>query len=160
MSEAGPSAESEIEALLPGLLDRVRAEGLRRSPTLIALLLEMARDDRPRTLASLAEIPTLAGRDPVTIYRVIMKLEGAGMVRRLSLGSRAHHFQLIRPGRQPDYLICTDCGSLQEITEAAFLVRVEEDVAARSGWSSVRHELEFFGVCPNCAEPESALAAS
>lgn len=89
-----------------------------------------------------------------------MKSEGAGMVRSLSLGSRALNCQLIRPGQLPDYLICTDCGSLHEITEAAFLSRMEKELATHSSWSSVRQELEVFGICPSCAEGDSSQATA
>src|SRR3569623_905397 len=76
-------------ALAEDIGAQLRPKGVRRTEGLVALLTEMATQHRPITLADLGELPSLAGRDQATIYRLMMKLEEAGAVRRVGFHGRA-----------------------------------------------------------------------
>ncbi|MDB6140948.1 MAG: ferric uptake regulator, Fur family, partial [Verrucomicrobiaceae bacterium] len=97
-------------------------------------------------------LPSLAGRDQATIYRIIVKLDEAGVLRRLGFRDRAAHYQLIIPGHHHDYLVCKSCGTFAEVEVHQPLEPLEKEIAAQSGWKAVEHELEFFGVCPSCSD--------
>jgi len=134
------------------ILCELQARGFRRTAALGNLIREMVAHAAPATLTYWASLPTLRELNPVTIYRLMMRLEQAGMVRRLHLGERAQCFQLIQPGPQPDYLVCTNCGELEPVQLPPELRSLEQRLALQSGWTAVRHELEFFGLCPDCME--------
>ena len=141
----------EVKSLVETCVEQLRARGLRRSQGLDALLHHMAAHHHPATLADLARVDSLAGLDQATIYRLVMKLESAGLVRRLGLHDRATYFQLVVPGHHHDYLVCTACGKIEDIELTCPVEPLEREVMARSGYTRVYHELGFFGVCPQCA---------
>jgi len=146
-----PQAPHQLTSLVETCVAQLRSRGLRRSQGLDALLHHMADHHRPATLADLARVPSLANLDQATIYRLVMKLESAGLVRRLGLHERATYFQLVVPGHHHDYLVCTACGKIEDVELTCPVEPLEREIMARSGYSHVYHELEFFGVCPDCA---------
>ena len=86
----------EIQNLVAGVVERLRARGLRRTPALELLVAEMARHGRPMTIAELCATPSLSGQcDPATIYRLLMKLEEHGVVRRLHVRRLDHRLLLL-----------------------------------------------------------------
>ena len=116
------------------------------------LLTILAESDRPMTLAALAESETLSGEcDKATVYRLLVRLEGQGVIRRLGLHERSAYFSFLYPGEHHDYLICTDCGDIKEIGLSCPLATLEKEVSEKFGYQSLYHELEFFGRCPSCA---------
>ena len=147
-STTADSVSSMAETILCGL----QSQGVRRTPALRSLIHTMTAHSSPASIASWADMPSLREFNTVTIYRLMLKLEQSGMVRRVHLGERAQYFQLIRPGPQPDYLVCTNCGELQPVQTPPELYSLEQQIAADSGWQAVRHELEFFGLCPGCTQ--------
>jgi len=142
----------EANSLVETCIGQLRARGLRRSKGLDALLNRMVAHHRPATLAELSKVRGLTGLDQATIYRLVMKLEAAGLVRRLGLHDRATYFQLVVPGHHHDYLVCTGCGKIEDVELTCPVEPLEREVMARSGYTGVYHELEFFGVCPACAQ--------
>ena len=109
------------------------------------------RRDSGMTLAELAASPRLADQcDKATVFRLLQRLVGHGIVRRLGLHERAAYFTLLLPGRHCDYLICTGCGSIEAITAPCPVHELEEEIRHKTGFRNLYHELEFFGLCPRC----------
>lgn len=151
MDETSTSSPPDPSSqLLADILQSLRERGCKRTSALVEMVKAMIAHPQPASLAEWARIPALQDRDPVTLYRLVLKLEAAGLVRRVHLGERAQCFQLIQPG-QPDYLVCTHCGELEEVEDPPEVKSITSRLATQSGWKGVRHELEFFGVCPKCA---------
>jgi len=142
-------------------LDRCRQNNLRRTRVLNWLLREMIAAINPLTLTQLQERAEAGGLDcdPATLYRQIMKLEGIGLVRRLGFHQRSNYFKLLLPGQHQDYLICDQCGAVQVIDIECPVHDLEDEVVEKSGFTGVHHELEFFGVCPDCQQAEKSIAA-
>ena len=133
-------------------LNRCRQAGLRRTKALEELLGTFLDAGRPMNLAELAESPRLATLcDKATLYRLLHRLTDKGIVRRLGLHERAAYFTLIIPGDHRDYLICTDCGSIEPIDAPCPVHKLEEEIRQETGFVDLYHELEFFGRCPKCA---------
>jgi Fur family transcriptional regulator, ferric uptake regulator len=146
----------DTECLHCQALDRARDAGLRRTRALEEVLRLLIQAEQPLTLADLAESQQLADKaDRATIYRLLMKLQQRGIIRRLGLHDRAAYFTMLFPGRHSDYLICTDCGSIQRLDIACPVEALEADIAKKSGYRALYHELEFFGQCPNCYNSNS-----
>lgn len=141
----------KVEALVGAAIGRLRDCGMRRTAGLEALLRHMASCHRPATLADLQAVPTLTALDQATVYRLVSKLEQSGLVRRLGLHDRAPHFQLVVPGHHHDYLVCTECGKIEDLPLHCPVEALEHEIMKKSGYRKVYHELEFFGVCPECA---------
>ncbi len=140
-----------MHPLVQETIDRCRSAGLRRTRALEELIGTLLESARPMTLAELASSGRLAGQcDKATVFRLLQRLVGHGVVRRLGLHERAAYFTLLVPGRHSDYLICTSCGSIEAIAAACPVHRLEEEIRVKTGFRNLYHELEFFGVCPAC----------
>lgn len=134
------------------IIDRCRAEGLRRTKALEELLTTLLESNRPMTLAELAESKRLKNQcDKATVFRLLQRLADKGIVRRLGLHERAAYFALLVPGQHRDYLICTSCGSIEPINAPCPVHELEKEIQFTSGYKNLYHELEFFGTCPACA---------
>jgi len=131
---------------------RCRDAGLRRTKALEELIATLLESDRPMTLAELASSERLVSQcDKATVFRLLQRLADKGLVRRLGLHERAAYFTLLVPGRHQDYLICTECGSIEPVQAPCPVHELEEEIRRKTGFKGLYHELEFFGICPKCA---------
>lgn len=145
-----PSAA--MNQVVQEIIDRLRGAGLRRTKALEELITTLLESDRPMTLAELAASKRLADQcDKATVFRLLQRLAGHGVVRRLGLHERAAYFTLLVPGKHSDYLICTSCGSIEAIQAPCPVHHLEDEIREKTGFRNLYHELEFFGVCPKCA---------
>lgn len=141
-----------MSTTLDNLIIRCRAEGLRRTKALEELLTTLLESDRPMTLAELAESPRLANQcNKATVFRLLQRLADKAILRRLGLHERAAYFALLIPGQHRDYLICTQCGSIEPIKAPCPVHELEKEIKFTTGYKNLYHELEFFGTCPECA---------
>lgn len=140
-----------MESLAEGIIGQLRKAGLRRTRALEELVATLVESDRPMTLAELASSRRLAAQcDKATVFRLLQRLAGHGVVRRLGLHERAAYFTLLVPGKHRDYLICVGCGSIEAIQAPCPVHHLEEEIRQKTGYRNLYHELEFFGVCPKC----------
>ncbi len=136
---------------LDNIIDRCRAEGLRRTKALEELLTTLLESSRPMTLGELAESPRLINQcDKATVFRLLQRLADKGIARRLGLHERAAYFALLIPGQHRDYLICTSCGSIEPVNAPCPVHELEKEIQFTTGYKNLYHELEFFGTCPEC----------
>lgn len=144
------------------MIGRCREHGLRRTKALEELIVTLMEAGRPMTLGELAGSARLAEQcDKATVFRLLQRLAEHGMVRRLGLHERAAYFALLIPGKHNDYLICTSCGTIKAVDAPCPVRQLEQEIREQTGFRNLYHELEFFGVCPACAEdlPESGCSA-
>lgn len=140
-----------MNPLVQETIERCRQAGLRRTKALEELLSTLLENGRPMTLAELAASKRLADQcDKATVFRLLQRLAGHGIVRRLGLHERAAYFALLVPGTHSDYLICTRCGSIEAIQAPCPVHQLEDEIRRKTGFRNLYHELEFFGVCPHC----------
>lgn len=141
-----------IESILSDFTKTLRSRGLRRTKALDLVIRELAGSQRPLTIAELSETPGLKNQcDPATVYRLLVKLQEHGLVRRLGFQDRSSYYTLVIAGEHHDYLVCTECGSIEDIDMSCPVGKLEQDLMEKSGYKGVYHELEFFGVCPVCS---------
>jgi len=142
---------SAPDTLLQETIARCRAAGLRRTWALEELLKQLIQSHRPLTLADIAEAKALKNRcDKATVFRLLVRLEKHGILRRLGLHDRSAYYTMNLPGEHSDYLICTQCGVIEVVDIACPVEKLEAQIARESGFKKLYHELEFFGVCPKC----------
>ena len=91
------------------------------------------------------------GCDLATVYRSMHLLEKMGMVKRFHFHDGAARFELVEEGYQGHHhhLVCIECSEAIKVEEC-FPADVEKKIAARNGFKSITHRLEFFGICPDC----------
>lgn len=134
------------------LLQKAKDSGLRRTKALEAILTCLTECDRPKTLNDFISCGHMSAQfDKATVFRLLQRLSEKGMVRRLGLHERAAYFTLLIPGRHRDYLICTECGSIDPVDAPCPVHKLEEKIRQETGFVDLYHELEFFGRCPKCA---------
>jgi Fur family transcriptional regulator, ferric uptake regulator len=142
---------TEIKRHVQHCIEHLRQRGARRTRALELVIEELARRGKPVTLAELANSAAIKVQcDPATVYRLVMKLEEHGLVRRLGLHERSSYFMLVITGHHHDYLVCTECGKMEEIDMACPVHALEAQLEKSSGYKRIYHELEFFGICPTC----------
>lgn len=141
-----------MNSIVQQTIDRCREAGLRRTKALEEVITTLFENERPMTLAELAASKRLADQcDKATVFRLLQRLAEHGVVRRLGLHERAAYFTLLVPGKHHDYLICTSCGSIKAIHAPCPVHQLEDEIREKTGFRNLYHELEFFGVCPQCA---------
>lgn len=141
-----------MDPLVVDTIDRCRAAGMRRTKAMEQLLVTLVETDRPMTLAELSESPRLTDQcDKATVFRLLQRLTEKGLVRRLGLHERAAYFTLLIPDRHRDYLICTECGTIEPVQAPCPVHDLEDEIREKTGFRNLYHELEFFGTCPRCA---------
>lgn len=86
-----------------------------------------------------------------TVYRTLVELVDAGLLRSMTLGGRTvYEHDYGYP--QHDHLICAKCGTLIEF-ENAPLSRILDEVAGEHGFRMTGHRLEVYGLCAECSRP-------
>ena len=144
--------KSEHTEQLAGLIDACRTAGLRKTRALSDLLSVLLDAAGPITQPQLVEHEMLREHyDQATLYRLLTRLQEKNIVQRLGLHDRAAHYILKMPEKHDDYLVCTQCGSIESLDIACPVHALEKDIAKKSGYTNLHHELEFFGICPGCA---------
>lgn len=135
------------------ILAQAKVAGLRRTNALEVVVEVLAAAKGPLPLNELEKDPAVAGLcDRTTLFRLLNRLSGHGLVRRLGLHERAAYFTLAMPGGHHDYLICRDCGSVELLDIDCPGKKLEEEVAQKSGYTELYHQLEIYGVCPQCSK--------
>ena len=133
------------------IVQKCRDLGLRRTKALELLIQTLLDSPRPMTLAELSEHKNLNDQcDRATVFRLLQRLTDKGIVRRLGLHERAAYFTLLLEGRHQDFLICSECGKIEAIQAPCPVHQLEIEIADSTGFTKLYHELEFFGICPDC----------
>lgn len=133
----------------------LRGCGLKNTPSRQAVLGVLAAAQEPvsaeevyRRILAGAEKPSR----PVslsTVYRTLATLTEKGLLLRSSGQDGALCYQL-RDSRHRHYLICTGCGSAVPIRGCP-LAALEETLGEETGFAITGHNLELYGLCPQCS---------
>jgi Fur family ferric uptake transcriptional regulator len=136
---------------LPDLTQKLRRRARKITAPRQAILGVLRRQRRPLSIKEIFSALPPGDCDLATVYRSMHLLEGMHMVKRFEFGDGSARFELL--GEDDDghhhHLVCTKCSDIVEIEEC-FPETLEQSIAARSGFKSVTHKLEFFGLCPRC----------
>lgn len=109
--------------------------------------------DAEQLLAELRATAEGATVSRPTVYRTLAELVDAGLLRKMTLGSRAvYEHDYGYP--QHDHLHCTGCQSLIEFSSAD-LTRIVDAVASRHQFRAQGHRLIVTGLCRECRSTKS-----
>ncbi len=90
-----------------------------------------------------------------TIYRSLLQLEEAGLIRKVARQDDRDVFEHDYGYPQHDHLICSKCGTLIEF-QADAIAQVLREVASRHGFRMDGHRLEVTGLCDACCRPPAS----
>lgn len=100
---------------------RVRAAGLRCTAARMAVLRRLEEADAPMTHGEVVESLQGLGFDQSTVYRNLIDLADAGLVRRKELGDHVWRFESPRAGEETSdehaHFLCVDCGHVRCLPE-------------------------------------------
>jgi Fur family transcriptional regulator, ferric uptake regulator len=132
----------------------LRDAGLRRTAPRMAVLDVLERAKSPVSHADVAGELDDGTLDRATVYRNLMALTDAGLVRRTDLGDHVWRFELVREYTAHEmahpHFVCTDCGTVSCMPGVT--VRIDGGGAAsvaRKGF-----EVQLRGVCGDCDAPK------
>lgn len=126
--------------------------GLRLTPVRRAILECLAREERPAPLVALAASEGLRGRWSIsTIYRSLVLLEAAGLVRSLGTSHRTAGFVLNLPGETRAFGICRCCGVVVPMAMEAGLHETLSRQATAAGFGPGPVDVALLGLCTLCA---------
>jgi Fur family ferric uptake transcriptional regulator len=133
----------------------LQGAGLKRTGPRLAVLEKLERAHAPVTHAELVDQLARLSYDRATIYRSLMTLSEAGIVRRTDLGG-TWRFELVRGadadatahGKAHPHFVCEDCGEVSCLPNLVFTLP-----AARGLPRAVarrRVEIQLRGRCDHC----------
>ncbi len=85
-----------------------------------------------------------------TVYRTMKLLCDAGLAHERVFEDGVTRYEI--PHEHHDHLICTRCGRIVEF-ECQMIESAQDQIAARYGFSLLRHKHELYGHCPDCQKP-------
>lgn len=161
-----PRTSKESLGVPPDIQSRLEKAGLRRTLATRAVLgLFLARPVGGLTHAQALASLTARGLDinRVTLYRLLDRLAGCGVLQRQADDARTWHFSLALPtpdgedeGALPRFE-CDACHQQFRLTDASEPTRaVTKDLfaaLARLGHHGERVDVSIHGTCAGCAEP-------
>jgi Fur family transcriptional regulator, ferric uptake regulator len=134
------------------LRDLLRTAGLRATSARVAVARVMSDAGAPLSHADVCERVGDQGFDRATIYRNLVDMVEAGLLRRADLGDHVWRFELTGADGEHDqgahaHFVCSDCGTVECLPDGAVAVRPVRG-APRSLRAGV--EVQIRGRCDDC----------
>jgi len=134
------------------ILNTLRTRGYRITPQRIAILKVLLESDRHPSVEDIYQQVRLSfpTTSLATVYKTISVVKELGEVLELEFSSDHNRYDGMRPYPHP-HLICLRCGRVVD-PELTGLDHLTTSLMAETGFSIVRHRLDFFGICPDCQQ--------
>jgi Fur family ferric uptake transcriptional regulator len=146
--------QASIPEKLDWALGVCREKGMRRTHALQQILRVLFKKEHPVGWSTLAKEPELRDScNPSSVFRILVKLEEIGLVRRLGSPGRSYYFMLNLPGEHHEHIICTECGKIENLDIECPVHELEKGIHRATRYGQIYHQLDFFGVCPDCESP-------
>jgi Fur family ferric uptake transcriptional regulator len=118
----------------------------------VCVLEQLQAARSPLSHADLAAELSSEGFDKATIYRNLVELAEAGMVRRVELGDHVWRFELIREEDQDSgdhpHFVCVDCGQVSCLPGAS--INVDEQPGGQKSKIGDVTQVLLKGHCERC----------
>ena len=131
------------------LKEELREAGLRATGSRVAVLRCVREVGRPVALAEVVERLGSEGADRATIYRNLVDLTEAGLLRRAHLGD-AWRFEEGDEAAHAHF-VCTRCGSVECAPEVVLAVDSKKSGRTPHALEDGRYEVQLHGVCDDCS---------
>lgn len=131
------------------ILALLRAEGYRVTQPRIAIIDAALSTPTGFTADEMYDrLKGVAGIGRATVFRTCDTLVRLGYLRRLHGEGHDHQFIRATPGHH-HHLICTQCARVLEF-DGCTVEALAESLAERTHFQIAGHQLEMFGLCPDC----------
>jgi len=128
----------------------LRRHGLRATHGRIAIVRLLDASKVPLTLAEIHARVGGANCDFATVFRFISILEEKTLVEKVAwMDGTTRHELKAGDGHHHHYLICRTCRRVESVDGCA-VERLEDQIAAKRGYTAINHTLQLSGVCPSC----------
>jgi Fur family ferric uptake transcriptional regulator len=149
-----PATRGKSRDPLMELRAELRARGLRVTQPRLAVLRCLLQVRAPVSHGQVTEQLERDGYDRVTVYRNLVDLTEAGLVRRTDHGDRTWRFELIADKRAHideihPHFVCDACGSVQCLPLDA--VSVSFSSKSRMRFDAKKVQVQLRGRCDVCA---------
>lgn len=84
-----------------------------------------------------------------TVYRTLQQMAAAGVLDTLRTDTGESVYRRCSDHHH-HHLVCRICGSTVEI-QGGHVENWAQEIASEHGFSDIRHTIEIFGICSNCA---------
>ena len=90
-----------------------------------------------------------------TVYRTLELLSELDVLQKIDFGDGRSRYEVNQSGasHRHHHLICLSCGKVCEFEED-LLETLEAEIARKSGFQIVDHQVKFFGYCRECQEKD------
>ena len=133
--------------------------GLRRTNCRVAVLQHLSGARGPQNHAEVSEALVPQGYDKSTIYRCLVEMTNAGLLRRFELGDHVWRFALDRVGHSDRFdhphFVCTDCGHVSCLSDAR--VGISFDRGGQTLDLAELSDIVLRGRCERCRVGRCAL---
>jgi len=85
-----------------------------------------------------------------TVYRVLTQFEDAGLVVRHNFEGGHSVFE-VATEEHHDHIVCVKCGRVEEFRDDEIEAR-QRSVASNLGFELTDHNLNLYGLCPDCCK--------
>lgn len=146
-------ARTKAPSSREALRDRIRTAGLRSTAPRVAVLACLEEASAPMSHAEICEALRDEGFDRATLYRNLVDLAEAGLLRRSDLGDRVWRFEIRRESGDHDrshpHFTCVDCGEVSCLPGVKVEIQAAGPAPRAVAGASV--EVQLRGRCDHCA---------
>lgn len=129
-------------------LEALKRSGLKQTAPRKAILIALAEKHGPFTAEEIHKLVTKNVCDQATIYRALIQLAEASLLRRCDFGDGIARFEIAHGDHHHHHIVCNTCKRV-EVVDDEEIEKIDR-FARRKGFANVSHILEFFGTCPRC----------
>ncbi len=137
--------------IVDSIIKKIRKRGFRMTKIRVAIVSILAECSRPWSAREVrvALVKQCVTANKTTIYRELAFLAHENIVTEVQLNERTKRYEIISSGHH-HHLVCVKCSAVEDVEMRGDLAVKERTIARATGFTSLRHALEFFGTCPKC----------
>ena len=140
---------------LRALTETLKAAKLSLTPTRLGILELLAESHRVWSIDQLLSALKKKSKSKsttlvfTTVYRCLLKLEEAGLVRPADLGDGVSRYEYNTcDEHHHHHVVCKTCGAIEALDDCDVVIL--ENAVKKMGYRGISHRLEFSGICKNC----------
>ncbi len=141
---------TDSQARFEQLIAKLRESRYRLTPQRVELIRSIASSEDHPSASRLydqikVQFPTMS---LATVYKTLDLLKELGEVLEIDLRDDSHY-----DGNKPyphPHLICTKCQKIMDGELDTAVNNIVQEVERNFGFQIQRHQLDFYGICPNC----------
>ncbi len=142
----------ESQKRIEHMLSKLKERDFRITPQRLAILKILAASERHPSVDDIyrdvkVEFPTTS---LATVYKTVSLLKELKEVLELSFPDGSNRYDGNNPAPHP-HAICVKCKKIMD-PELMNLDALTEEMRRKTGYEIHYHELEFFGLCPECQQ--------